>query len=1142
MSSDPILYLAVLKASYDYQPQSDDEVQIKENQILLLLDNTDDDWWKVKLKSDPQDDDGPVGLVPAAYVEQADHVSVVKVLYDYEAAAPGELSVKEDEILFVYETDQDWLLVQSQKEGGRAGYVPGNYVEAAAADDPPQATTSPQARPASTYVDPADRVASSKASQPNPDPIKTWSVSDADKKGKKKKGTLGIGNGSIFFASESDKTPVQKWRTSDVEDATIEKNKQVRITVTGANTTSLHFHAGSKENAEAIVDKVHSSKTLASTRPSHDFDPDRDVPQSSARIGKKASVHFSQSSPDIIPARGGDGDDDDDVVGLEEVGHSMNGASRDVNNTELAIALYDFTADGEDELTVKEGDQVAILEKDGDEWWKCRNSKGTEGVVPASYLEPLSLSPSPPLPSRTNLEKERESAEAAAMAAREAEERAETERRQREEEEARAEKARKKQEAQRRAKEAAIAAEVERKRQKEAVIRATSPPTRTSSDLRKSSDNASTSRQSSELSRPPADQVRTWHDRTGQFRVDAAFLGLSNDKIRLHKVNGVIVEVPTEKMSLDDMRYVKRMMSKNSSKSSTNKRLSEDDIPLALSRPSSSSSPQAANSASPQKKTPKIDWFDFFLSAGCDIDDCTRYAASFERDKIDETLLADITESTMRSLGLREGDILRVTKAIEKRKPTDNLIKPSSYTQEQIRRDEELAKQLQAQETGGSLRSPAPNLFAGPGGVLKAPRRRPQPSKTLPPSVDIKTLSNVSDQIQRTSSPQTSSSVAPVQGPTRTSSAAPATSGFDDDAWTNRPSSAKPLIPTPTTVTPRAPSAPPSTTLASSSTAATAPPLPNSAFNATPVPVQNTSNATQSINATGDTSASSLARTTESDIFDQLARLSELRKSSTPSTQTSPAVPPRLSTVSPSSYQVGLGMGPSPIPMGQHLQNKQSGLLPPTSSPPVQLQSQAYNGPRGPYAPVPANQGLLQPLIPTQTGFNSFVPTRPVNPPTTGTISSIQAPQAPAQQSFVMSQPTGVPNQMLLAQPTGSPFGGLSPVSPFQTSGNFGSGPAPIQPQFTGFNPSPAPGPMNNFVAAPPPPVPPLPSSINNNNSNTSPANVFAQMKSGAFANDIDSSKPQSADKYDALRPTPLFGQQTGWGQSYQSGFMGYQR
>ena len=51
-------------------------------------------------------------------------------------------------------------------------------------------------------MDPADRVASAKATA---DDIKTWSVSEIDKKGKKKKGTLGVGNGAVFFASDSDK-------------------------------------------------------------------------------------------------------------------------------------------------------------------------------------------------------------------------------------------------------------------------------------------------------------------------------------------------------------------------------------------------------------------------------------------------------------------------------------------------------------------------------------------------------------------------------------------------------------------------------------------------------------------------------------------------------------------------------------------------------------------------------------------------------------------------------------------------------------------------------------------------------------------------------------------------------------------------
>lgn len=54
-------------------------------------------------------------------------------------------------------------------------------------------------------MDPADRVAQSKAQARVSDEIKTWSVSKVDKKGKKKKGTLGIGNGSLFFASEADK-------------------------------------------------------------------------------------------------------------------------------------------------------------------------------------------------------------------------------------------------------------------------------------------------------------------------------------------------------------------------------------------------------------------------------------------------------------------------------------------------------------------------------------------------------------------------------------------------------------------------------------------------------------------------------------------------------------------------------------------------------------------------------------------------------------------------------------------------------------------------------------------------------------------------------------------------------------------------
>jgi len=53
----------------------------------------------------------------------------MKAQYDYDAAAQGELSLKEDQTLLVFGDEEDgWLLVQ-EKGGGKVGYVPGNYVE-----------------------------------------------------------------------------------------------------------------------------------------------------------------------------------------------------------------------------------------------------------------------------------------------------------------------------------------------------------------------------------------------------------------------------------------------------------------------------------------------------------------------------------------------------------------------------------------------------------------------------------------------------------------------------------------------------------------------------------------------------------------------------------------------------------------------------------------------------------------------------------------------------------------------------------------------------------------------------------------------------------------------------------------------------
>lgn len=103
--------------------------------------------------------------------------------------------------------------------------------------------------------------------------------------------------------------------------------------------------------------------------------------------------------------------------------------------------------------------------------------------------------------------------------------------------------------------------------------------------------------------------------------------------------------------------------------------------------------------------------------------------------------------------------------------------------------------------------------------------------------------------------------------------------------------------------------------------------------------------------------------------------------------------------------------------------------------------------------------------------------------------------------------------------------GSFGPTPSFQ-NGGFGQ----VQSNPTGFNSGFGQSPFGNGMASPAPPP-------QNTVTNTSPANVFAQMKSGNFASD-DQSGPQSPDKYNALRPnpSPLTAQPTGWGYQGMNG------
>lgn len=550
--------------------------------------------------------------------------------------------------------------------------------------------------------------------------------------------------------------------------------------------------------------------------------------------------------------------------------------------------------------------------------------------------------------------------------------------------------------------------------------------------------------------------TRIWHDRSGQFKVEAQFLGIHNGKIRLHKANGVVIEVPEEKMSAGDMEFIRKQGTRRDSQQD------EDNVPLAeISRKPTTRDTQRAP---PAPRKPSVDWFEFFLSAGCDMDDCTRYAASFERDKIDEAILPDLKAETLRALGLREGDIIRVMKKIEEKgwkRETPRSHDPR--VQEQMRKDAELAAKLQEQEYSGRTTpnrnsASSPGLFAGPGGALKnnTRRGRPQPTKSATLGVDSNGIATASEQLSRTSSPAVSTITAATGSRTSTATTtAPTISGFDDDAWTPRPASAagKPTSPPANANPPRAPSAPIATP-----TPPPPPPPPVQVPVQTAAPTLPTSPPIPAPQPTQQAVADSIQRPATAnapapgpklaDQFDVLAKIGQMRPPSAPAQS---IAPPQISSPPITVQPTGYGLGNTQAPF---LGAQPTGPL------------QAPGGPRAPFAPVPSNEGLLKPLIPTTTGFNSFIPTR-----------NATSPLQNSTPSFLTSQPTGFnPGlsqpmlQPLQTNPTGFAGGGQQALyqgsfgqSPGTTSSGFStlstlSGyhtPSPIPTQVTGYGGSP---------------------------------------------------------------------------------------
>lgn len=648
-------------------------------------------------------------------------------------------------------------------------------------------------------------------------------------------------------------------------------------------------------------------------------------------------------------------------TGLEEVVAAATGGKK----RDIGTILYDFQAKGDDEVSVIVGDEVIIIDATSEEWWLVeRRVNGERGVVPASYIERgrstvvssgIMASPADP--------RERAGSQRSSNGGRIP------------------------------MRTSSLAGNHHRPEGRRGRLDSVA-----SSDKAQATSGKQSMLQSSRsryrksgtwgavlltaiITEPDSSQVRQWTDRTGNFKVEAQFIGYKDGKINLHKLNGVKIAVPVGKMSLEDLEYVERRAGisldevKPVSAFTQKNRKPQTGISFEAppSKPVSTltASSQLPSAIATSAKPNSYDWFEFFLSCGVDVGNCQRYATAFDRDSMDEAVLEDIQPEVMRMLGLKEGDILRVKKKLD----------------EKFGRTKKNGAKLDEDREEGSG-----SLFSGPGGTLKNNTRkgRPAPAVQTPGSVDPEAFKQKNDSKSPRASPApTSRSPPPGQV------AEMPTGGFDDDAWSPKPTTSKPQSP--------APQQPPRIT----SPAATAAPPPQPAPVELPAPT---------------------------------GALGDLLSLNSPPLQPTVASPPPQSAPAkptPQIQQPPVTQPPVSQPLPSFMNSQVTGMVYgagtiPTPPMPNQFNTQ-FNGMNQP------NQyalGRTRPMAPTITGANS------------GGLSIPPPPQRPgsAPQNFTpgMSLPPLTPSYT--GQPMMSNYGqmGTQPM-PFQNMGM----PAPMTMQPT---------------------------------------------------------------------------------------------
>ncbi|KAF4968213.1 hypothetical protein FZEAL_10422 [Fusarium zealandicum] len=1039
-------FLGVYRAIFDYAPQADGELAISDGDLLYVLEkNGDDGWWKAKKKAGADDDDEPTGLVPNNYVEETDE----------------ELSFPEDAHLDVYDTsDPDWILTGLD---GEYGFVPANYIEMGESDEspapsvvspPPSLPTRPQParepepepemqspgmpghlpppsqNPAAALAGVMHARSTSQQSAPPPQPPRA----------------------SVTFSEppESDDEPIRsptlpaRPRATALPSPTYEMSSspvEGRSRQREATRTPGGFHMYNINEMVSVMGKKKKMPTTlginlltgviliapehAQDGPSQEWMADRMTHYS--REGKHVFMELLRPSKSIDFHAGAKDTAEEIVNALGELAGAVRaGGLREVimagsgGGKKQGQILYDFMAQGDDEVTVAVGDEVVVLDDTkSEEWWQVRRLKnGKEGVVPSSYIEITGKIPSPPGSAGINSAKSLV-------------------------EQNRLEEIRLTKEAMKAGKEPQqVGPGVPLPERGSSLMAIENGSNSGQQRSRRENGRGEGSSQPRSKPKPDASKIRTWTDRSRSFSVEAQFLGLKDGKIHLHKMNGVKIAVPITKMSREDLEYVENFTGISL----------EDDKPLADIKRARSAEKRSSQSGHPtgavieKNQKPDYDWFQFFLSCEVAVGLCERYAQAFVKDSMDESVLPDVDANTLRALGLREGDIIKVTRFLDAKYGRNRGGKRNVSFGE-------------GDGEGG--------LFSGPGGALRNNTRKGRPAPAVQTSdvVDASAFSRSDSKAadDDAKSPTPTSPVSKSPEPRQS-----ATTGFDDDAWDVKPSQSKPQRPV--EAKPQ-PAAEPSTTSPPSTKALTgslqelsllSAPLEPTRTDPAPamikvdaVPEQLTGSsapAPQQLGGATPSFFSSVAQARQRPAPNQgsLGLPPPQRPLSAPqSAQPSGFAPPAMVPQMTGSMQGQVApLGQSLNDMTQaRLQQQYTAQMQQQQPQHMQPSMTGFPGQQGPaMMSYPTGAGpFMQPMMTGMQGQNQFTPLQ-------NQVTGFQQP-FPGTQSMYGAPPGGVNSYLppaLEPQRTGMP--GLQPQATGMSGMNMNStmAPQPLQPQQTG--------------------------------------------------------------------------------------------